>query len=567
MADCQLYGLRSWGLHLTNVVLHAATVIALFLALRQMTGAFWRSAFVAAVFAIHPLRAESVAWVSERKDVLSGLFFILTIWAYTRYAGRPRSFARYGLLMLLFAMGLMAKSMLVTLPLVLLLLDYWPLRRTEPPAKLVLEKLPLLALSILAGVEAISAQKGAIEPTGSYPMLLRCANALITFMVYLRQMVWPVGLSAFYPYPHHGLPGWEVALAGILVVGISLVVLSQRRKEPWLLVGWVWYLVMLLPVAGIIQVSSQAQADRYTYLPQIGIYIAITWSVAEWHIRRPIIAILMSGIAALLIVCGWRQTSYWRDSETLWSHAISCTANNDIAQNNLGALLMQKGQVDEAIPHFQQALEINPEYAEARYNLGLSFYNEGRMDKAIGEYQQALKIQPEYAEAGCGMANAFLQQGKVDAAIAQYEKVLETSPGYAEAEDNLGNAFLQKGNVAEAIPHFQKALRLEPEDPGIQNNLAWALAVCPDAPLRNGLKAVAFAQQANLLTGGNNPILLHTLAAAFAEAGQYSEAMKTARHALQLATEQSNQPLAAQLQREMKFYQTGRPYHLPAQPK
>ena len=257
MLDCQLYGLHPGGHHFTNVLLHTATVIALFLVLRQMTGALWRSAFVAALFAIHPLRAESVAWVAERKDVLSGLFFMLTIGAYVRYARRPWSAARYGLVVLLFAMGLMCKPMLVTLPLVMLLLDYWPLQRTESAGRLVMEKLPLLALSAASCVATLLAQSGAIESTELFSMPLRFANALVTCMVYLGQMVWPVGLAVFYPYPHNGLPAWEVALAGTLLAGLSAAALWQRRKQPWLLIGWVWYLVMLLPVAGVIQVGDR----------------------------------------------------------------------------------------------------------------------------------------------------------------------------------------------------------------------------------------------------------------------------------------------------------------------
>ncbi len=274
--DCQLYGLNPSGHHLTNVLLHTATVIALFLVLRQMTGALWRSAFVAAVFAIHPLRVESVAWVAERKDVLSGLFFMLTIGAYVRYARRPWSPARYGLVVLLFALGLMCKPMLVTLPVVLLLLDYWPLQREESRklSGLVLEKLPLLALSAASCVVTLLAQNGAIQSTELYSMPMRYANALVSGMVYLGQMVWPAGLAVFYPYPHNGLPAWEVALAGMLLAGLSAGAWGRRRKQPWLLVGWLWYLVMLLPVVGVIQVGGQAHADRYTYLPQIGIYVA-----------------------------------------------------------------------------------------------------------------------------------------------------------------------------------------------------------------------------------------------------------------------------------------------------
>jgi tetratricopeptide (TPR) repeat protein len=639
MLDCQLYGLHPGGHHLTNVLLHTATVIALFLVLRQMTGAFWRSAFVAAVFAIHPLRVESVAWVAERKDVLSGLFFMLTIGAYVRYARRPGSWGRY---VLLFAMGLMCKPMLVTLPVVLLLLDYWPLRRVEPRklSGLVLEKLPLLMLSAASCVATLVAQTGAIQSTELYSMPLRLGNALATCLVYLGQMVHPARLVVFYPYPHNGLPAWEVALAGTLLAGLSAVAWVQRRKQPWIVVGWLWYLVMLLPVLGIIQVGEQAHADRYTYLPQIGIYVALTWLVAEWRVRwlhhgPSLVALggLMAGVVAVLMVCAWKQTAYWQNSETLWTRALACIRGNCRAELNLGDALLQKGRVDEAITHFQEALRIDPNSALPHLNLGLGLFQKGKVDEAITQYQAALEINAEDADAHYGLANALRQKGRVDEAIAHFQKALQIRPDYAKAQNNLGNALLkmarvdeaiphyqdalqidpgnaeahnnlgaalrqkgrldeaithfqealkinpgyekahdnlgmallQKGKVDEAISHFQKALQLKPADPGIQDKLAWLLAAGPEASLRDGNKAVELATQANALTGGENPVILHTLAAAFAEAGRFPEALETAQHALRLAGAQSDTRLAGQLQLEIKLYQAGSPYHVPAQ--
>jgi tetratricopeptide (TPR) repeat protein len=601
MLDCQLYGLHPGGHHLTNVLFHTATVIALFLILRQMTGALWRSAFVAAVFAIHPLRVESVAWVAERKDVLSGLFFMLTIGAYVRYARRPWSLARYGLVVLLFAMGLMCKPMLVTLPLVLLLLDYWPLRRVEPRklSGLVLEKLPLLALSAASGVATLLAQNKAMQSTESLSLPLRFGNALVTCLVYLGQMVWPARLAVFYPYPRHGQPAWEVALAGMLVAGLSAVAWVQRRKQPWILIGWLWYLAMLLPVEGIIQVGVQAHADRYTYLPQIGIYVAVTWMAAGWRMNRVALGGLMAGVVGVLMVCAWKQTAYWQNGETLWSRALACTTGNSVAElnlgvaldqkgrgdeaithyqkaldiypgkaeahDNLGTALLKKGKVDEAITHYQQAVQINPGFAAAHNNLGNAFRQKGSVDEAITQFQQALQINPGFADAHLNLGNALLQKGKVDEAITHFQKALQINPDHAEAHDNLGIALLQNGKVDEAITHLQKALRLKPADPGVQNNLAWLLATCPEASLRDGNKAVELAQQANALTGGKNPVTLHTLAAAYAEAGRFSEAMETAQRALPLAGAQSNTRLARQLQYEMKLYQAGSPFHIPEQ--
>jgi tetratricopeptide (TPR) repeat protein len=667
MLDCQLYGLHPAGHHLSNVLLHTATVIALFLVLRQMTGALWRSAFVAAVFAIHPLRVESVAWVAERKDILSGLFFMLTIGAYVRYARRPWSLARYGLVVLLFAMGLMCKPMLVTLPVVLLLLDYWPLRRVVSAGRLVVEKLPLLALSAASCVLTLLAQNEAMSSTASTPVPLRFANALATSMIYLGQMVWPVGLAVFYPFPHNGLPAWEVALAGTLLAGFSVAAWAERRQQPWLLMGWLWYLVMLLPVVGFIQVGGQAHADRYTYLPQIGIYVVVTWLVAEWRMSRVALGCLMAGVLAVLMVCTWKQTKYWQNSEALWTHCLAGTTDNCTAHLNLGGDLLKEGRVDEAISHYLQALQVNPGYAEAHYNLGNALLKNGRVDEAITHFQEALQIKPNYAEAHNNLGNALLKNGRVDEAIthfqealqiksnyaeahnnlgnallkngrvdeaithfeqavkitpdyavahndlgsalrqkgrvddaithfeqavqtkpdfaeahynlgnallqmgrldesiAQYQQAVQIKPGLAEAHYNLGNALSQKGNVSGAIAHFQQTLQIKPANPRALNNLAWLLAASPEASLRNGNRAVELARQANALPGGENPIFLHTLAAAFAEAGRFSEAVETAQRALRMAGAQSNTGLAGQLQFELKLYQAGSPLHSPAQ--
>jgi Tfp pilus assembly protein PilF len=391
----------------------------------------------------------------------------------------------------------MCKPMLVTLPLVLLLLDYWPLQRVGPRKLpgLVLEKLPLLALSAASCVATLLAQNKVIQSAESFSMPLRFGNALVASMIYLGQMVWPAGLAVFYPYPHNGLSAWEVTLAGMLLAGLSVVAWGERRKQPWLLMGWLWYLTMLLPVAGIIQVGVQAHADRYTYLPQIGIYVAVTWLVAEWRVSRVALGGLMAGVLAVLMVCAWQQTGYWQDSETLWAHTIACTTDNDTAHLNLGSVLLQDGILDEAINHFQKALQLNPENATAHFNLATMLRRTGRMN--------------------------------------------------------------------EAISHFQQALQIKPDDPEIQNSLAWLLATCPQASLRNGNKAVELARQANELTGGENPIILQTLAAACAEAGRFPEAVETAQRALRLADAQSNTVLAGQLQSELKLYQAGRSFHSP----
>jgi len=480
MLDCQIYGLRHpGGHHATSVLVHTASVIALFLILRKMTGAIWRSAFVAAIFAIHPLRAESVAWVAERKDVLSGFFFILTIGAYVRYARGPRSALRYGAVVLLFVAGLMCKPMLVTLPAILLLLDFWPLKRTESVLRLVLEKLPLFALSAGGCAVTLLAQARAMQSNEAYSVPLRLANATVAGMIYLIQMIWPANLVVFYPYPQNGLPPWEVALALIILVGISLAAWMTRKSRPWLLMGWVWYLVMILPVIGIIQVGGQAHADRYTYLPQIGLYIALTWLAVEWcaklAVKRELITTLAAGIIVTLMICAWQQVSYWKDGETLWAHALACTTNNDEAYNCLGLAFREDGKLDDAIAAFQKAVEINPNCSDAHSNLGLVLLPKGRVDEAIDHCRKALAIRSDYKETHINLGNALVQKDRMDEAITEYREALHLDPDYAEAHNDLANALLAKGQVDEAINQYHIALEIKPDYADARYNLGIAL--------------------------------------------------------------------------------------------
>jgi Flp pilus assembly protein TadD len=571
MADCQAYGLWAGGHHLTNVALHTATAVLLFLALREMTGSLWRSAFVAAVFAIHPLRVESVAWIAERKDVLSGVFFMLTLWAYALYARRP-SRGRYAAVALWYGVGLLCKNMLVTLPFVLLLLDWWPLHRMGRMAffwGLVKEKIPLLLLSVGSCVATVLVPEKVVD-SEKLPFLERIGNAVVSYGVYLRQMVFPAGLANPYPNPANGQPFGKVALAFVLLAAISISVVACRKGRPYLLVGWLWYLGMLVPVIGFIQISlNAAHADRYTYLPGIGLVLAGTWWVGDcslrWKHRRAVPGGLIAAVIGALMVCAWIQTEYWKSSETLWTQTLACTTGNYVAHYNLANAFLRKRKVDEAITHYQKALQIKPDYAEAHYNLGIALGQKGRVDKAITEYQKALQINPGYAAAHNNLGATLAQTGELDEAITHFQKALQIKPANVEAHNNLGNAFVQKGNVTEAIAHFQKALQLEPAQPTIQNNLAWLLATCPEASLRDGAKAVELARQANALAGGKNPNFLRTLASALAEAGRYSEAVESAQRALPLAGAQSNTTLAGQLQAEMQLYQAGSPFHSPAQ--
>lgn len=594
MLDCQLYGLHPAGHHLTNVMLHTTTVIALFLAVREMTGAIWRSAFVAAVFAIHPLRVESVAWVAERKDVLSGLFFVLTIWAYARYARQRSSKMRFGLVMALFALGLMSKPMLVTLPLILLLLDFWPLRREMPVRALAMEKLPLCGMAIVAGLATWFAQQGALRSGEDFLLIYRLGNAVISVVMYLWQMIWPANLALFYPLPHDGQPVWSVLLAGCVAAAVCVAAWKQRRRHPWLLVGWLWYLVMLLPVIGVIQVGSQAHADRYTYLPQIGIYIAAAWLGAEYLTARWAASCAVAIVVALA-ACAWWQTQYWTNSESIWEHTLASAAGTDLAHYNLGNAFLYKGEVDQAIVQYQWALNINsncaeaaldlgdalrqkgqidqamalyeralqikPRMADARADLGTAFRELGRLGDAIAQYQEALQINPADAKTHFDLGNVYLQQGRSQEAAEQYGMAIQYDPLYEKAFNNLGTAFLREGRLGEAIAQFKKAVELKDDDPDARNNLAWLLATSADNSLRDGSQALELARRVNDQTAGTNALYLHTLAAALAETGRFGDAIQIAGHAIKLARAAGQENLAGQINRELARYQAGLPYH------
>jgi tetratricopeptide (TPR) repeat protein len=481
MLDWQLHGRNAGGHHFTNVLLHTTSVMLLFLVLVQMTGALWRSSFVAALFAIHPLHVESVAWITERKDALSGVFFMLTLWTYVRYA-RQQTLGRYAVMCLLFAFGLMSKPMLVTLPFVLLLLDYWPLNRTRSQKseargqwcvvyRLVKEKIPLLLLSGASCVATFLAQGEAISPIARLPFWWRVSNALLSYVVYLRQMLWPVGLAPFYTYPQK-LSGLEVALSIMLLIAITAAAIALRRMHRYLPTGWFWYVGMLVPVIGIVQVGSQAHADRYTYLPQIGLYLAITWAIADLAkaLRRrwtlPVAAI------AVIVVLSWSaslQASYWRDSESLWKHTLAVTPNNEVAHNQLGNLCLERGQIEEAAHHYQAAVNVWPNNPTFQANLGKALLRKGLPDEAILHFQKAIELSPRHAEseraqAQSNIGNALLQKGSVDEAMVQFQEALELTPADRIIHNDCGNALLQKGLVDEAIAQFQAALDARVED-------------------------------------------------------------------------------------------------------
>lgn len=570
--DCAFSGLDPGAQHRTNLWLHLATVVLLFLALRALTLTTWPSAAVAALFAVHPLRVESVAWIAERKDVLSGLFFVLTLWAYARYARAPRSVLRYALVVACFVLGLMSKPMLVTLPCVLLLLDYWPLRRFVPSAglrtpatrRVLLEKVPLLLLAAAVCVVTFLVQASARQTTELLPLATRVGNAAVSYATYLSQSFWPVNLAVFYPYPTEGVAAMRILPALLVLGAVSAAAVHWRQQRPYWLVGWLWYLGMLVPVIGLVQVGMQAHADRYTYLPQIGLALAVVWGVAElsagWRQRRAVLGLLTLVIVGALAVGTRQQLRHWHDSESLWQHTLAVTGPNAVAESNLANGLFQDGQWAEAVTHFQRALELKPDYADAHNGLGYVLLQRGQVTEAIGHFQRALEAQPGFAAAHNNLGMALLQTGRAREAIPHLESTLATEPDQAEAHNNLGYACLQTGQPDQARAHYQRALELKPDFAAACNNLAWLLATCPRDSIRDGSRAVDWAERAAKLSGGTNLIILRTLAAALAEARNFPEAIRVAGEARQRAGAGGNASLAAALEREMTRYQAGQPW-------
>ncbi len=737
MLDVSLFGLNAGAHHAVNVVLHALTTVLLFLVVRAMTGATWRSAFVAAVFAIHPLHVESVAWVAERKDILCGLFFTLTLGAYLRFTQKPFSITNYLWVVLLFALGLMSKPMIVTLPCVLLLLDFWPLNRQKSTslARLITEKIPLLAMSATAAFLTTLGPGGTNDEmmaklSGSW----RMANALTAYAIYLRQTVWPTGLACLYPHPGRNLTPATIYISIATLTAISLAVILLRNRR-YLVVGWLWFLGMLVPVIGIVQSGVQAHADRYTYLAQCGLIFAATWMLADWAGNRQPRRTAAGTLAALVLVAlslvAYRQTACWQNNETLWTQTLRSTHHNTIAHYNLGTYLVNhgrlaegtyhleevlkidptdddayanigfallkaekpaeatipyrkavainpnnidvlynlggalsalgltdeamihleraikirpshadahltygncllaKGRLAEAINQFNQAIRINPnqadahnslgsallrqshekegiaeitralqikpDYPDAHNNLGFVMLQQGRTDEALAHFHEALKSDPTHVLAinnlagvmlqrgeiqeaitqlkialkkdpnhqpcRIKLATALLKQGKIEDAILQFQILLEANPNHVEALYMLGNALFQNRQYHEAIKLMQKASDLQSNNPSIQNDLAWILAVTPDPTHRDGAKAVRLATSASKSLP-NNPQILETLAAAQAEGGDFPNALKTARQALELAKTQRNEPLAEALLKEIQHYVAKRPYHL-----
>jgi Flp pilus assembly protein TadD len=513
MLDCELFGLTPRGHHLINLLFHVASTLLLFLVLARMTNLVGRSAFVAALFALHPLHVESVAWVAERKDVLSTFFWILTMWAYVRYTEHP-GFRRYLLVFLLFALGLICKPMLVTLPFTLLLLDYWPLRRIElgKPTEsnalqtqkstsfghqrsvgfgLIWEKVPFFFLAGVSSLVSLLAQHqgGAVASLELLPLKIRIANAFVSYATYLWKMIWPLHLAVFYPHP--SMVGiWKLFGAGLFVVSLSVLVIRLARKCPYLPVGWFWYLGTLVPVIGVIQVGAQAMADRYTYVPLIGVFIILAWGVpdllARWRYRRIALAISLGLILPVLMARAWLQVQHWQNTMTLFAHALEVTDHNYLAHTHVGGVLVSRGDLDRGIVHYTKALRIKPNYSLAHYNLGIALDRKGKLDEAIAHYSDALRAKPDYSKAHSNLGVALARQGNLDEAINHFRKALQIEPDLAEVHYNLGRALALKGRLHEAIVHYSEVVRIMPDLSQGHYNLG--IALVQEGKLSEGIK-------------------------------------------------------------------------------
>ena len=491
MLACQVFGLNPWGHHLMNVLLHAANTALVFLVFQRMTRATWRSLMLAALFGWHPLRVESVVWVTERKDVLSTLFWMLTLWAYAKYAEstqvrNSKMRVWYGAALAMFVFGLMSKAMLVTLPCVLLLLDYWPLQRFKVQGSgfrvqsLILEKIPFFALAAAASVVTFVVQKhgGAVMTVENLPPGARVGNALISCCRYLGKMFWPTDLAVFYPHPGYW-PLEKELLAGVILCGISVLLFMKRGRYPYLLMGWLWFVGTLVPVIGLVQVGDQSLADRYTYIPSLGVLIFVIWGAYElsrrWRYHKITLSVTGSAAIVLCLALTRQQLGYWKDSETLFRHTLEVTENNYIAHILLGKALFDRSQTGEAISQYQEAIRLKPDYASAHNNLGDALLKKGQADEAINQYQEAIRLIPGNADARYNLGVAFLKKGQTDEAILQFQEAIHLKPDDPKAHINLGVAFLSRGQTDEAISQFQEAIRLKPDYAEAHNNLGTAL--------------------------------------------------------------------------------------------
>jgi tetratricopeptide (TPR) repeat protein len=607
MLDCQFFGLRPGPPHVVNVLLHTTDSVMLFVVFRRLTGAFWRSAMVSALFAWHPLHVESVAWVAERKDVLSAFFWILTLWAYIRYVEEskiqnPKHKLFYALALLFFALGLMAKPMVVTLPFILLLLDWWPLKRLAVDdrracSRLILEKVPFGILAAGSCAMTLIAQNrgGAVATLEFVSLGTRASNSIVSYLRYAEKLFWPSNLSAIYPLASK-LPPLEILLALGFLVGVTVVAIVLRGSRPWLLVGWLWFLGTLIPVIGIVQVGGQSMADRYSYIPSIGIFIIVCWMANDFARDRPLIltALAVAALAGCAIQTS-AQVKYWRNSGTLFRHALAIDPNNYIAHGCYGCYLRDTGQLEPACAEFRRAIEISPIYMAGYTFLSEVLETEGKKEDAMKVLRDGLKIRPDFSGARCEVSKILLTSNRLPEAESELKQGLELDPADGELHLYLGYALAQQHkfdaaekqlsegvrlvpddpaghfqwalvlsaqhDTAAAISQYRAALNIQPDLPNALNNLAWLLASSPDPHDRDPVEALKLSSRACALTQTNDAIKIQTLANACASAGRFDEAVEWAQRASQVALAHGQTNVAEQNLKLEKLFKAHRAYY------
>jgi tetratricopeptide (TPR) repeat protein len=588
MTDCELFALNPGGHHLTSVLFHVANVVLLFALLLRLTSSIWPSVFVAALFAWHPLHVESVAWVAERKDVLSTFFGLLTLLAYTRYAqsltrekrqvtgGASSSSIKHHaslyFALIFFALGLMAKPMLVTLPFVMLLLDYWPLKRIPvsafrvPRFPLLLEKAPFFVLAAISCIVTYLVQRhgAAVMTLEQFPFDLRLVNVLISYARYLTMAVWPVNLAVLYPLPPH--LGWLTAptiLSTALLVGISWLAWRTREQYPYLIIGWLWFLGTLVPVIGFVKAGSAALADRYTYIPLIGIFIAVAFGARDlanrFRLSSRNIAVVSAMILGSCLAATEHQLQFWRDSTTLFAHDLAVTENNPFPHINYGIALESQGRQAEALTQYREAVRLVPENFQARYNLGFLLDAMGKPEEALREHREAVRIAPEkpFLHEGFGIVLAELNQ--FDEAMREFSEAARLDPKFAWPHFQMGKVLLKQSRDVDAAQQFGQALQMDPDNFQMLTYVASVLASNEHPQGRDGQLALALATRANNLTGGTQSFVLDVLAMAYAETGDFTNAQATAQKAIQLAAD-AKMKSAEQTQQRLELYKNHRPW-------
>jgi len=590
MTDCELFALNPGAHHSVNLLLHAANAALLFLLLLRLTGKLWPGAFVAALFAWHPLHVESVAWVSERKDVLSTFFALLTLLAYVRYAQSRSKVERresnadpaldprpstldYSLALACFALGLMAKPMLVTLPFVMLLLDYWPLQRFPGQGlrsgvrHLILEKAPFFLLTAASCVVTFLVQRNGetVMTLQQFPLNLRIENALISCVRYLGKTFWPVDLAVIYPLPGHLTWPWAIAATAIgLLGGISWLLWRTRRPCPYLLVGWLWFLGMLVPVIGLVQVGSAAMADRYTYLPSVGVFIAVAFGVRDlidrFRFLRTPVTVAAALILTACLVLTENQLHCWRDSESLFAHTLAVTKDNPYAHLNLGTVFQDEGKLNEALAEYHEAARLLPGFFRIHENLGSLLDEMGRPEEALAEYRQALRLKSNVPRLYDGIGIVLVEFGRFDEAMRLFDEAARLDPAYPWPHFQKGKVFLKQGRDAEAIDEFREALRIDPDNFQILAYTARVLAADENPEIRDGQIALMYAAKANVLSDGIQPFVLDALSVACADMGRFDDAQETTKRAIKIAAAQGLTQNVVALQQRLQLYQNHQPW-------